>query len=116
MNYVYSHKKVIAMAMGFVVLTNGNKVYFCASSLYILVFPCAAGISVYLVDAVTGGVVFHTSHKAAASPLHLVHSENWIAVSEEITYYTPIICREISLSRLLLESCHPRKSQLLLCL
>ena len=113
---MYTLTKSYCHDNGFCSIDQWNKVYFCASLLYILVFPCAAGISVYLVDAVTGGVVFHTSHKAAASPLHLVHSENWIAVSEEITYYTPIMCRETSLSRLLLESCHPRKSQLLLCL
>lgn len=35
-------------------------------------------VSIYLVDVVTGGVVFHTSHKAATAPVHLVHSENWI--------------------------------------
>lgn len=40
-----------------------------------------AAISVYLVDVVTGGVVFHTSHKAALCPVQLVHSENWIVVS-----------------------------------
>lgn len=39
-------------------------------------------MSVYLVDVVTGGVVFHTSHKAAVAPVHLVHSENWIVVRE----------------------------------
>ena len=35
----------------------------------------------YLVDVVTGSVIFHTSHKAAVSPVNLVHSENWIVVS-----------------------------------
>lgn len=47
--------------------------------------PCCpshlAAISIYLVDIVTGGVIFHTSHKAAVAPVHLVHSENWIVVS-----------------------------------
>ena len=37
-------------------------------------------MTVYLVDSVTGGVVHHTSHKQAAGPVHLVHSENWIMV------------------------------------
>lgn len=41
----------------------------------------AAAISIYLIDVVTGGMIFHTSHKAAISPVHLVHSENWIVVS-----------------------------------
>ena len=40
-----------------------------------------AAMSVYLVDVVTGSIIFHTTHKAAVSPLHLVHSENWIVVS-----------------------------------
>ena len=45
-------------------------------------FVFAAAVSVYLLDAVTGGVVFHTTHKAAVAPLHLVHSENWIVVGQ----------------------------------
>ena len=35
-------------------------------------------MTVYLVDSATGGVVHHTSHKQAAGPVYLVHSENWI--------------------------------------
>uniref|UniRef100_A0A0K8T908 ER membrane protein complex subunit 1 n=1 Tax=Lygus hesperus TaxID=30085 RepID=A0A0K8T908_LYGHE len=38
-------------------------------------------VSVYLIDAVSGGVVFSTTHKRASEPVHLVHSENWIAYS-----------------------------------
>ncbi len=45
-------------------------------------FVFAAAVSVYLLDAVTGGVVFHTTHKAAVAPLHLVHSENWVVVRQ----------------------------------
>ncbi|KAF6210275.1 hypothetical protein GE061_013379 [Apolygus lucorum] len=38
-------------------------------------------VSVYLIDAVSGGVVFSTTHKRASEPVHLVHSENWIVYS-----------------------------------
>jgi len=41
---------------------------------------CTAFVTVYLVDSVTGGVVHHTTHKQAAGPVFLVHSENWIVV------------------------------------
>ena len=39
-----------------------------------------AFVNIYLIDSVTGGVVFHTAHKQATGPVHLVHSENWIVV------------------------------------
>lgn len=35
-------------------------------------------VSVYLVDGVTGLVLYSTSHKKAKGPVHLVHSENWL--------------------------------------
>lgn len=35
-------------------------------------------LSIYLVDGVTGLVVYSTSHKRAKGPIHLVHSENWL--------------------------------------
>ncbi|XP_044258002.1 ER membrane protein complex subunit 1 [Tribolium madens] len=35
-------------------------------------------LSVFLVDGVTGFVVYSTSHKKAKGPVHLVHSENWL--------------------------------------
>ncbi|KAL9950542.1 hypothetical protein ACROYT_G043054 [Oculina patagonica] len=36
------------------------------------------GISIYLIDAVTGLIVFHARHKNAKGPIHMVHSENWL--------------------------------------
>lgn len=36
------------------------------------------GISIYLIDAVTGLIIFHTRHKSAKGPIHMVHSENWL--------------------------------------
>ncbi|CAD5117833.1 DgyrCDS6579 [Dimorphilus gyrociliatus] len=36
-------------------------------------------ISVYLIDGVTGNVVYSTTHKSALGPVQIVHSENWIA-------------------------------------
>lgn len=35
-------------------------------------------VSVYLIDGVTGLVLYSTSHKRAKGPVHLVHSENWL--------------------------------------
>ncbi|XP_030753739.1 ER membrane protein complex subunit 1 [Sitophilus oryzae] len=38
-------------------------------------------LSIYLIDGVTGLVVYGTSHKRAKGPVHLVHSENWLVYS-----------------------------------
>lgn len=38
-------------------------------------------LSVYLIDGVTGLVVYSVSHKRASGPVHLVHSENWVVYS-----------------------------------
>lgn len=35
-------------------------------------------LNVYLLDAVSGAVIFSISHKRAREPIHLVHTENWI--------------------------------------
>ena len=40
----------------------------------------AAHLHVYLVDVVTGNILFNTDHKRASGPVHLVHAENWIVV------------------------------------
>ena len=34
-------------------------------------------INVYLIDLVTGRIVFSASHKRVLGPYHIVHSENW---------------------------------------
>lgn len=38
-------------------------------------------INLYLLDSVTGHMVFHCSHKRAKGPVTVVHSENWVVVS-----------------------------------
>ncbi|KAG5899737.1 hypothetical protein JTB14_006076 [Gonioctena quinquepunctata] len=38
-------------------------------------------LSVYLIDGVTGLVLYSTSHKRAKGPIHLIHSENWLVYS-----------------------------------
>ncbi|KAJ3644054.1 hypothetical protein Zmor_026728 [Zophobas morio] len=38
-------------------------------------------LSVYLIDGVTGLVLYSASHKKAKGPVHLVHSENWLVYS-----------------------------------
>jgi len=40
-------------------------------------------INVYLIDLVTGRIVFSVTHKRVAGPYHVVHSENWAVY----TYY-----------------------------
>ncbi|KAK7093213.1 ER membrane protein complex subunit 1-like [Littorina saxatilis] len=37
--------------------------------------------NVYLVDAVTGHIVFHENHKRTRGPVSVVHSENWVVYS-----------------------------------
>lgn len=37
--------------------------------------------NVYLIDIVTGLVVYSASHKRCKSPMHIVHSENWVIYS-----------------------------------
>ncbi|GFT10422.1 ER membrane protein complex subunit 1 [Nephila pilipes] len=37
--------------------------------------------NVYLIDVVTGLIVYSASHKRCKSPVHVVHSENWIIYS-----------------------------------
>ncbi|KAK7866597.1 hypothetical protein R5R35_010431 [Gryllus longicercus] len=38
-------------------------------------------LNLYLVDVVSGSVVFSISHKKAREPVHIVHSENWVLYS-----------------------------------
>jgi len=38
-------------------------------------------LNIYLIDAVSGSVVFSVSHKRAREPVHIVHSENWLLYS-----------------------------------
>lgn len=35
-------------------------------------------VSIYLIDGVTGLILYSISHKRAKGPVHLVHSENWL--------------------------------------
>jgi len=37
--------------------------------------------NIYLIDAVSGSMVFSVSHKRAREPVHIVHSENWLLYS-----------------------------------
>ncbi|XP_014285151.1 ER membrane protein complex subunit 1 isoform X2 [Halyomorpha halys] len=38
-------------------------------------------ITVYLIDTVSGAVIFNAAHKRAMPPVHMVNSENWIVYS-----------------------------------
>ncbi|XP_004529245.1 ER membrane protein complex subunit 1 isoform X1 [Ceratitis capitata] len=38
-------------------------------------------LNVYLVDVVSGLIVFSMTHRRARVPVHIVHSENWLALS-----------------------------------
>jgi len=56
--------------------------------LEVCVVCCVAGfIEVYLIDAVTGNIVFNCNHKRAKGPAHVIHSENWVVVSMCLSYY-----------------------------
>ncbi|KAH8295371.1 hypothetical protein KR018_010415, partial [Drosophila ironensis] len=38
-------------------------------------------LNLYLVDVVSGSVIFTMTHRKVRAPLHIVHSENWLAYS-----------------------------------
>lgn len=38
-------------------------------------------ITIYLIDTVSGGVIFNAAHKRAMPPVHMVNSENWVVYS-----------------------------------
>jgi hypothetical protein len=38
-------------------------------------------LNIYLIDVVSGSVIFSVSHKRAREPVHIVHSENWLIYS-----------------------------------
>ncbi|XP_053379517.1 ER membrane protein complex subunit 1-like [Mercenaria mercenaria] len=35
-------------------------------------------INVYVLDVITGHMIFHGNHRKAQGPLHIIHSENWV--------------------------------------
>merc|ERR1719483_870161 len=37
--------------------------------------------SIYLIDSVTGHMVYHQTHKRARGPVNVIHSENWVVYS-----------------------------------
>ena len=37
-------------------------------------------LNIYIVDVVTGHMIFHCNHRKAQGPVHVVHSENWAVV------------------------------------
>lgn len=47
----------------------------------ILLFMCTGNLNVYLLDIITGHMVFQCSHKRVRGPVVVAHSENWIVVS-----------------------------------
>lgn len=38
-------------------------------------------MNIFLIDVVSGAIVYSISHKRAKEPIHLVHSENWLVYS-----------------------------------
>ena len=44
-----------------------------------------ASLAVYLIDSVSGGVVYRSSHRMASDPVGVVLCENWILVSGVMT-------------------------------
>lgn len=41
-------------------------------------FLFAAIINLYLIDAVSGNIIYSSTHRRAKEPVHVVHSENWV--------------------------------------
>lgn len=35
-------------------------------------------LNVYLIDLISGNIVFHATHRRVRGPVHVVHSENWV--------------------------------------
>ena len=52
-------------------------------------------INVYVMDVITGHMIFHGNHRKAQGPLQIVHSENWVVVST-------IIYQKIMLPKMLI--------------
>jgi hypothetical protein len=74
--------------------------------LYISYLPCLSPcnstyvsefLNIYLIDAVSGSLVFSVSHKRAREPVHIVHSENWLLYSyfSEKSRRTEIVTLEL---------------------
>lgn len=40
-----------------------------------------SSLTMYLIDGVTGKIVYYATHKKASGPVHAVHSENWVVYS-----------------------------------
>lgn len=38
-------------------------------------------LNVYLVDVVSGSIVFSVTHRRAKGPVKMIHSENWLVYS-----------------------------------
>ena len=56
----------------------------CVRLVLLFVHTTGAFFSIYLVDTVTGNLVFHCTHKKSKGPINLIHSENWVSVSLNI--------------------------------
>ena len=48
--------------------------------LILVLFPGFNFINLYMIDVVTGHIVFHGSHRRSKGPVHVVHAENWAVV------------------------------------
>ena len=53
--------------------------YYNINNLYI--YYCIANLNLYLLDVVSGGVVYQVTHKLATVPINIVLCENWVVVS-----------------------------------
>lgn len=64
-------------------LNNHNDYNFCQPPMiyYPTRIDFSGIVNIYLIDTVSGAIVFTTSHKRASEPIQIVHSENWIVYS-----------------------------------
>lgn len=49
--------------------------------IYFISVHITAVLNLYLIDVVSGSVIFSMTHRKVRPPLHIVHSENWLAYS-----------------------------------
>jgi hypothetical protein len=52
----------------------------------------AGFFNMYLVDVVTGHIVFHENHKRTHGPVSVVHAENWVVVSSLPFFFFFFLC------------------------
>lgn len=48
---------------------------------FLLYFYLVDTLNLYLLDVISGSMIFSITHKRVRGPIHIVHSENWLVYS-----------------------------------